>query len=205
MSTPNNQLKSELLATIDRAAPPHGMSTKIVAVDGGGGAGKTTLAKHLSEWVGGAPIITMDDFAHWGIALLDRWPRLLEQVLEPLGRNQPAHYQRYDWKKLGLAEWHDVAPGGTIILEGVASLQHEFRPYLSYRIWVEAPKELRLKRGVARNRGIEGEDNHERWLKWQVAEDEYFDRDQPQAAADLIVDATAEPYQYHFTAKDSQK
>ncbi len=201
MSTPNNQLKSDLLAALDQAAPPRGMTTKIIAIDGGGGAGKTTFAETLSGWLSGAPIVITDDFASWGNPL-DWWPRLLEQVLEPLGKNEPAHYQRYDWGKLELAEWHDLAPGGTVILEGVSSLRQEFRPYLAYRIWIEAPASLRLERGVARDRGIEGEDNRERWVKWQAAEEEHFAQDQPQAAAALIIEADTH---YHFTANRGQK
>lgn len=171
------------------------MTTKIVAIDGGGGAGKSTLAKHLSGWLGGAPVVITDDFASWGNPL-NWWPRLLEQVLEPLSRNQPAHYQRYDWTTLEPAEWHDVEPGGTVILEGVSSMRREFRPFLSYRIWVEAPAELRLKRGMARERGIAGEDKREQWEQWQAAEIKHFEQDQPEAVANLIVEAGTEHYRH---------
>jgi uridine kinase len=189
-------LKNHLLDAIAKAQPPHGMTTKIVGIDGGGGAGKSTLAKHLSEWLGNVPVVITDDFAYWGLALLDRWPRLIEQVLEPLSHNQPAHYQRYDWGKLELADWHDLQPGGTVILEGVTSTQREFRPYLTYKIWVETSAKLRLKRGISRDRGIAGENNREQWLNWQAAENEYFQRDQPALEADLIVHTEGESYDY---------
>jgi len=197
----HENLNTTLLAAIDRAQLPSGAVTKIVAIDGGGGAGKSTLAQHLSAWLGGAPVISTDDFASWGVPL-EWWPRLLEQVLKPLAAGQSAHYQRYDWGKLELTEWRSVAPGGVIILEGVSSLRREFRPYLAYRIWIEVSPELRLKRGLARDRGIEGENNRDRWLKWQAAEIKHFKADQPELAADIIINGETEAYHYH--AKEAQ-
>jgi uridine kinase len=193
--TKHRQLKEHLLQAIAAARPPRGMTTKIVAIDGGGGAGKSTLAKHLSGWLGSAPVVITDDFASWGNPL-NWWPRLLEQVLEPLGNNQAAHYQRYDWKTLELAEWHDVEPGGIVILEGVSSMRREFRPYLAYHIWIDTPPDLRRERGLARERGISGEDNLEQWQQWQAVEVEHYQQDQPEAVADLIIEVGAEHYRH---------
>jgi uridine kinase len=191
----HHQLKTHLLQAIADAQAPRGMATKIVAVDGGGGAGKSTLAKHLSGWLGVAPVVITDDFASWGNPL-GWWPRLLEQVLEPLGKNQPAHYQRYDWKSHQLAEWHDVEPGGIVILEGVSAMRKEFRPYLTYRIWVHTPAGQRLERGLANDRGIWGEDNPDQWQQWQAAEIAHYEQDQPEAVADLVVEAGTEHYHH---------
>lgn len=197
MNQSHDELKTALLEGIKKAPEARAMITKIVAIDGGGGAGKSTLAKHLSEWLGGAPIINTDDFASWAEPL-NWWPRLLEQALVPLSHNRPAHYQRYDWQKLELAEWRDVPAGDVIILEGVSALRREFRPYLAYRIWVEVDPALRLQRGMARERGIQGEANLERWLKWQAAEEAHFAMDRPQEVADITVNAESE--EYHIDA-----
>ena len=59
------------------------MSTRIVAIDGHGGAGKSTLAEELAGELGSAQIVHTDDFASWGFPL-DWWPRLLDEVLEPV-------------------------------------------------------------------------------------------------------------------------
>ena len=72
------------------------MTTKIVAIDGPGGAGKSTVAKRLAEELGGAPIVETDDFASWTDPL-DWWPRLISDVLEPLARNEPSRYRRSNW------------------------------------------------------------------------------------------------------------
>lgn len=132
------------------AKPPAGMTTRIIAIDGGGGSGKSTLAKRLSVQLDNAYIVHTDDFASLENPL--NWlPRLIEQVLELLSRNRLARYQRYDWGTKRLAEWLTFEPGGVVILEGVSSLRREFRPYLTFGIWVETPQELRLKRGLDRD------------------------------------------------------
>jgi hypothetical protein len=44
------------------------------------------------------------------------------QVLEPLGRDEPARYQRYDWDADRLAEWHEIPVGGTVIIERLVAM-----------------------------------------------------------------------------------
>lgn len=68
-----------------------GLKTRIVAIDGRGGAGKSTLAARLSELLGGAPVVHTDDFASWDNPI-DWWPELLAQVLEPLARGDAASF-----------------------------------------------------------------------------------------------------------------
>ena len=66
------------------------MATRIIAVDGPGGAGKSTLA----GWLGRellAPIIHTDDFASWNHPV-DWWPGFLEQVLKPIAAGDPVRY-----------------------------------------------------------------------------------------------------------------
>ena len=69
----------ELVASIMTRSDP----LRLVAVDGPGGAGKSTFAKELSEAAGAAPVVHTDDFAAADNPI-DWWPRLLEQVIEPL-------------------------------------------------------------------------------------------------------------------------
>src|ERR1017187_6059611 len=134
---------AHVLKAVQAKKAPQCMNTKIVAIDGPGGAGKSTLASQLAASLGGVPIIHTDDFASWDNPL-GWWPRLLEQVLKPLAENRPAHYQRYDWGTERLAEWCSIGPAEYVILEGMSAGRKEFRPYLTFSIWVETPQEERL-------------------------------------------------------------
>jgi uridine kinase len=143
------------------APPPDGVATRIVAIDGCGGAGKSTLAARLSRELGGVEVVHTDDFAT-AENPVDWWPEVVERVLEPLARGEP---------------------GRTVILEGVTASRDAFRPYLAYTIWVDAPRELRLRRGLERD----GESMREQWEQWMAAEDAYVERERPHERADAVV------------------
>ena len=160
------------------------MSTSIVAIDGFGGAGKSTLAAAIAERVS-ADIVHTDDFASWEVPL-DWWPRLRDQVLIPLSHGQTAHYQPYDWDARALTDWIDVAPGGLVLLEGVSSSRSAFRPFLSRSIWVDTPRATRLSRGLERD----GTAAHEQWLRWMAEEDAWALKESPADCADCIISGT---------------
>jgi len=173
---------AEIVHAIESADAPEGMRAKVIAVDGPGGAGKSTFAAYLAELLGGVPIIRTDDFASWNNPL-SWYPRLIEQVLEPLSRNQPAQYQRYDWSSKRFEEWHRVEPIGFLVLKGVSASREAFRPYLTFTIWIETPREERLRRGLQRD----GAEAREQWEKGMAEEDDYIAREHPQEQASLVI------------------
>jgi uridine kinase len=159
------------------------MSTRIVAIDGYGGAGKSTLARKLAAALDEAPIVPTDDFAGWDNQF-EWWPRLLEQVIAPLARGLSARYQRFDWTTRQLAEWIALPRRpATVIIEGVAAMRREFDPYLAYRIWVDTPPEVRSRRGLERD----GEAMRSQWDRWMTAEAAHVARDRPIDRADVMV------------------
>jgi uridine kinase len=167
---------------------PNNFPIKIIAIDGHGGAGKSTAAEKLAKELN-AEILHTDDFASWNKPV-DWWTRIIDEVFEPIQHGvKTLNYKRGNW-------WPDHRPTPIkdqavtpiMVLEGVSSARKEFRPYLTYTIWVETPRELCLKRGLERD----GQDKLELWRKWFAQEDEYIARDQPRQYADLEVSGAGE-------------
>ena len=171
---------------IRRTGLIHGMSTRIVAVDGPGGAGKSSLAAWLAHRLGGVPTIHTDDFASWDDPL-GWWPRLLSEVLEPFAAGRRAEFVPTSWDGRS-RDPVVVEPADFAILEGVSSSRAAFRPFLSYSIWVETPRELRLARGLARD----GEGMRTQWEEWMAAEDRHIADERPAEHADLILPGNAD-------------
>ncbi|WP_236795758.1 hypothetical protein [Amycolatopsis sp. GM8] len=100
--------------------------------------------------------VSWDDFSGWR-------PRFEEEVLVPLLSGRKACYQMRDWERD----------------EFRSSLQRERK-----LPWVEAPRDQRLKRGLARD----GEGHRDLWLRWQDVEERFFSEDDTRSRADLVVD-----------------
>lgn len=160
----------------------------MVGVDGPSGSGKSTFARELAA-AAGAPIIEMDDFGSWG-DFAGWWSRLEEQVLEPLFAGGAARYQVRDWPgdEFGssLRGWKTLAWSPLVILEGVTCTRQAVADRLAYAVWVEAPRDVRLHRGVERD----GEDHRHLWVRWQVEEADFFSADGARDRADLIIDTS---------------
>ena len=172
----------EIKQLISKSVSPEEMQTRIVAIDGCGGAGKSTLAAKLATILDDCSLIHTDDFASWDHPL-DWYPRMITQVLEPLRQNRPTRYQKFDWQKKQLGEWETVEPCPVVLVEGVSASRVEFRPYLSFAIFVETDRELRLQRGLERD----GEEALPLWQQWMAEEDEYLLRDRPEEYADVVI------------------
>jgi uridine kinase len=170
----------------------------LVGIDGPGGAGKSTLATLLSEGWQGAAIVAVDDFHRPSYERCQATPgahgedfdlqRLAAQVLAPRSHGRAGRYRRYDWEQDRLAEqWHDVARDAIVIVEGVYAISAPLHGYFDYEIWVQAPPEKRLERGVARD----GERMRDAWVdRWMPAERRYAELEQPAARADLLLDGS---------------
>jgi len=177
-----------VVALIRAAPPPPGMRCRVLAIDGPGGAGKSTIAIAVARALGDAPVLHTDDFAAWDDPL-DWHQRLLDQVLAPLSRGAPARYQRYDWDSRKLAEWHELDPRELLIIEGVGASQRALAPYLSACVWVWTSRAERLRRGLRRD----GQQALALWQDWMRAEDDYIATQRPDRSADLVVRGDARP------------
>lgn len=181
-----------VLERILQASPKVG-SIRFIAIDGHGGSGKSTLADLLSKELKAETIHT-DDFAGWDNPE-NWWPLVIERVFEPIKNGAIAlSYPRSKWW-----ETHNPEPvvdqpvTDIMILEGVSSLRKEFRPYLSFGIFVDTSLDVCLQRGFERDKGQDGKSDEEikqMWQEWYEKEEVYLNRDNPKDFADLIVDGT---------------
>jgi uridine kinase len=182
---------SELARSIASSTPTLGRS-RLVCIDGPAGSGKTTLAGQLrdalqkrSGWQ--VQVLHMDDFYRGWTGLDDELTGRIEaQVLAPLRRQLPARYQRYDWERAAFTEWHDVPVGPAVILEGVGSGAIRFADSTTLLVWVEAPAEVRLARGVSRD----GEPLREEWVRWMRLEAAFAATNRTRERADILLDGT---------------
>jgi uridine kinase/SAM-dependent methyltransferase len=197
----------ELLAWI--RARPCRRSAPVVAIDGPGGSGKSTLADALAAADSNVVLVRTDDFflpsavPRPGVQAIARdfdLRRLRREVLEPLAAGRPGCYRRHDWPSDALAEEHVVEPGSLVVVEGVYSAARLFDRLLDVRLWVDAPREVRLERALARD----GEHMQSRWLEeWMPAEERYRRAERPDDRADARIDGTAPGPPWRWRVRDS--
>ncbi|RGC66425.1 hypothetical protein C5N14_23805 [Micromonospora sp. MW-13] len=180
------------------AGPARLGRTRLVAVDGCSGAGKSVFAARLADALaalsggGRPPVVHTDDLLDGWSDQLTFWPRLEARVLAPLRAGRPGGYQRYSWARRSfLPREVPVPPAPVVLVEGVSAARAVVRPELTLSVLVAAPAELRLARAVARDGpGILPE-----LRRWHAGERAHFDADGTADAVDLVVDgAPAAPH-----------
>ena len=160
-------------------------STIVVLIDGPAGAGKTTLGRRLAAALDAQLLHADDMYEGWdGLQVLK--DVLVVQVLEPLSQGIDAGFRRWDWVANARAETVAVPVSPAIVIEGVGVAQRQARPYASLVLYVEAPWERRLERGIVRD----GEAMRPHWEAWQLAEAAFLKAEGTREAADFIIDGT---------------
>jgi uridine kinase len=166
-----------------RAAPPRARETRIVAIDGRSGSGKTSLALALRAKLD-APVISLEylyggwDGLEHGIGLL------VTEVLEPLAKGQTALVPHYDWVAESWDEPTPLAPPELLIVEGVGAGARRAAGYESVIVWLESPSFVRKGRALERD----GETFAPFWDRWAAQEDAMLDRERTPERADLIIE-----------------
>ena len=106
---------------LDRLGP----GRRVVAVDGRGGGGKTTLASRLAECVPGSAVVGTDDIA-WNHSIFDWAEPLIDGVLRPYRAGSAVAYRPPGWVRHGRAGAVEVADTvRLLIIEGVGASRTE--------------------------------------------------------------------------------
>jgi uridine kinase len=183
----------------------HDASVLLLAIDGHGAAGKSTIAAAIAAATGAALVHTDDFFeagpepggperSRLGVpagspprdtqALSDYydWRRLRAEALEPLRAGRRAEFRRFDWEQgRGLGGTVSVTPSPLVVLEGVFSAAPELSDLVDRSVFVDTLPRERLRRLRAQVTPEEWDDD------WLTAEHAYFDMIRPPASFDLIV------------------
>ena len=172
----------------------------MVAIDGLGGAGKSTLARRLQADLAAVTIVEMDDFYRpmaerqreqlspvEGVERFFDWQRLRDEVLAPLRAGRTAHFRAYNWDRGTILDQEvAVEPHGVVIIEGVYTIRPQLRALWDLRVFLEVPRALRLARMLAR-----AENTPAQIARFMAAEDYYFATFAPNEVADIIVNDAA--------------
>ncbi len=177
----------EIVTNIKQAK--HSNKPTLIAIDGFGGAGKTTFAKKLRDALGNSYIIQHDDFTIKEKLTLvspdmesyDR-ARLEEQVLIPGSKGEIIKYQRLDWPTNTLSDLEEVPPADYLIIEGISSYFPNIADYYDFKIWIDTPIETASKRGKENDAGTE---NEQYWDLWSKNDLSYKAKYRPENVADL--------------------
>ena len=157
-----------------------------MCVDGPSGSGKTTLAGILGAALD-APVLHMDDVYPGWDGLADAVPLLHSGVVEPLCAGRPASYRRWDWERGAWAGTVAVGRPAVLVVEGVGSGARAVAARAVLLVWVEAPRDVRFRRGIARD----GETYRPHWERWAAQEEAHFAAEGTRARAHVVVDGTA--------------
>ncbi len=184
-----------------------GGGVTIVAIDGHGASGKSTIAEGLCARTGASIVRTDDFFMSRGqdVPVAERGEprsvtaasvgetgrrigsyydvsRLRAEGLEPLRAGREAVFRAFDWDLGAVSSKQTrVEPNDLVLLEGVYSGAPELGDLVDRAIYVDTPEPERLRRLRGR---IAPEDWDEEWLR---AEKEYFDSARPLKSFDFVI------------------
>jgi uridine kinase len=144
----------------------------VVAVDGHGAAGKTTLATESAKTLDAALIHT-DDFFHPARAI---------------GADELPMAQYYDWVRLRSEALEQALADGkrVILVEGVSAGTPALSDLVTHAVFVQTPEAVRLER-------LHGRLTREEWDEdWLAVERQYFQRRPPESFDLIVSGATSE-------------
>ena len=163
----------------------------LIAIEGFGGSGKTTLANKLKDILGSAYVVNIDDFIvkeklnepSWDNGAFDR-ERLERQVLIPASINGPIAYEELIWETNSFSKPKHVPDVDFLIVEGISAYHPNIALDYDYKIWIDTPNEDAKARGQARDAENENVDKWDLWAQNDLA---YQQRYHPEQHADFKI------------------
>jgi hypothetical protein len=185
---------ADFVACVRReAGAPHGRPA-VVALDGRGGAGKSTLAQRLHAAVPASAVVHTDDIA-WHHSFFDWHAVLADDVLAPVRDGRPVSYRPRAWQDRGRAGAIEVPAGlDVVFVEGNGAGRQELSRLIDAVVWVQSDrreaKRRALVRDVAHGAAPDPVQAEAFWDEWMAEEIPFFARDRPWERACCVVAGT---------------
>ena len=152
----------------------------VVLIDGGAGAGKSTLAAQMIDaWPGAEPpvLICTDAFC-------PGWDGLAAAAAAVPTLISGGAVTSWDWEADRPGGPLTVDPRRPLIIEGCGAITAASSELATLRVWVETPQDRRRERALARD----GEIFAPHWQQWADQEAEHWRQDRPKELADVVID-----------------
>lgn len=155
----------------------------VILLDGGSGAGKTTLAMEFAAALAtaGRPVrrVGLDEFYPGWDGLADASEMVVTDVFHP---TRPGYY-RWDWASDRRAERVRLDPTEDVMIEGCGALTPASAAYATVTIWLERPAADRRTLALARD----GDGFARHWDRWASQEHRHWREHQPRQHADMVL------------------
>jgi hypothetical protein len=148
----------------------------VVLIDGGSGAGKTSLGRRLAPALG-AQLVSLDDIYPGWDGLEAGSAAVVADVL----RSGDPGWRGWDWASERPGGWHPLDPVRPLVVEGCGALSRAARRRATLGIWVELDAEERRRRALARD----GDAYAPHWDRWARQEAAFAAREHPHLRADV--------------------
>lgn len=168
----------------------------VVGISGFGGAGKSTLARRLTEETS-IPCVSVDEFfvreitdqtVAWDCIGFDE---ILNDLILPLkGGASALKYKTHVWGTGAVMGRTLAVPSGKLIVEGIGLFRPGVVEHLDFKIWVECPQSVSTERGKTRDRVEYSQDHDALWDGlWKDLDNQYLEMFDPKQHADFVFDS----------------
>ncbi|NKE60400.1 hypothetical protein FXN61_27865 [Lentzea sp. PSKA42] len=179
---------SDVVRRLREAAPDVAGRPLLVAVDGRGGAGKSTLVERLRVIVPASEVVHTDDIA-WNHACFDWGDLMAENVLRPLHRGEAVEFRPPAWIEHRRPGAIRVPAGADVVwVEGTGIIREDLAPWIDASIWLQGDLDEQERRLVARDGNSAAQQRH--IAAWLAEELPFMLREQPWRKATIVVGST---------------